>query len=210
MSNATAGKAVAIVFPAFTRSAAELSGFVAKLTDSGFDARAITLAPRALPTLYCYRRHLRAIANAICEDNPNRPIIVMGHSAGAAAATYVAQQLMSLESDIRGVVLIDGVDSPNHLIAKSLPLLDKVNVGAVLASPSPCNRHGLLGRQLATYPLVRVMHVPGAGHGDIEGNESPVYRRVCGDRQDPQTMAEFQNAVIGMAQQMFGWESKAS
>ena len=209
MSSASVDTVVAIVFPAFTRSARDLSGFVAKLTNVGFDARAITLAPRALPTLYCYRRHLRAVANSICEANPDRPIIMMGHSAGAAAATYVAQQLMSLGGDIRGVVLIDGVDSPNHLIAKSLPRLDRVNIGAVLASPSPCNRQGLLGRYLAAYPQVRVIQVPGAGHGDIEGGTSSVYRRVCGDVQNPEAVSQFQNTVIDMAREMRSGEVQA-
>ena len=208
MSSASVDTVVAIVFPAFTRAARDLAGFVEKLADVGFDARAITLAPRVLPTHYCYRRHLRAVANSICDANPDRPIIMMGHSAGAAAATYVAQQLMSLGGDIRGVVLIDGVDSPNHLIAKSLPRLDRVNIGAVLTSPSPCNRQGLLGRYLAAYPQVRVIQVPGAGHGDIEGGTSSLYRRVCGDAQNPDTVMRFQSTVIDMAREMARGEAR--
>ena len=92
--------------------------------------------------------------------------------------------------------MIDGVDSPNHLIERSLPRLIDLRVSAVLAPPSPCNRQGLLNRRLADFPSVRAEVIAGAGHGDIEGAGITVYRRLCKDASDAETADRFLTAVI--------------
>ena len=65
------------------------------------------------------------------------PFVLVGHSAGAAAACFIARLLAEGEStSLNGLVLIDGVSSPNHLIRRSLPFLASTPVAAVLAPPS--------------------------------------------------------------------------
>lgn len=195
MSNAP----VAIVFPAFTRCAADLRGFTDELRNYGFEASAVTLAPKVFPVLYCVKSHLDSVADAIAEKYAHRSVVLLGHSAGAAAAVYVASVLRQGLVQIRGVVLIDGVDSPNRLIAKSLPLLEGCSIGAVLAPPSPCNRRGALQKFLTGFPRAHVAVIPGAGHGDIEGGDKKIYRLACGDRSDARAAENFTAAVISMA-----------
>lgn len=192
-------KPVAIVFPAFTRSATDLSEFAATLRNHGFEATAVTLAPKAFPVLYCVKSHLDSIAAKIAREYAHRSVVLLGHSAGASAAAYVASVLKGSLVDLRGVVFIDGVDSPNRLIATSMPSLEGISIGAVLASPSACNRKGVLQKFLADFPRVHVVVIPGAGHGDIEGGDKKIYRWACGDKSDAATAAKFTKAVISMA-----------
>lgn len=195
MSNAP----VAIVFPAFTRCAADLGGFTTELRTHGFEASAVTLAPKVFPVLYCVKSHLDAVAGEIAQKYAHRSVVLLGHSAGAAAAAYVASVLRKSLVQIRGVIFIDGVDSPNRLIAKSLPSLEGYSIGAVLAPPSPCNRRGALQKFLTGFPRADVAVIPGAGHGDIEGGDKKIYRLACGDRSDAVTAERFTTAVISMA-----------
>lgn len=194
-----ATKPVAIVFPAFTRSAADLSGFTSTLGSHGFEATALTLAPKVFPVLYCVKAHLDSIAAEIVQKYSHRRVVLLGHSAGASAATYLASVLSASPVQICGVVFIDGVDSPNRLIAKSLPSLESFPIGAVLAPPSPCNRKGALQKFLAGFPHVQVVVIPGAGHGDIEGGDKKIYRWACRDSSDAVTSKKFTAGVISMA-----------
>ena len=192
-------KPVAIVFPAFTRSATDLSEFAATLRNHGFEATAVTLAPKAFPVLYCVKSHLDSIAAEISRKYAHRSVVLLGHSAGASAAAYVASVLRGSLVELRGVVFIDGVDSPNRLIATSLPSLEGISIGAVLAPPSACNRKGALQKFLADFPRVHVVVIPGTGHGDIEGGDKKIYSWACGDNSDAATVAKFTKAVISMA-----------
>lgn len=83
--------------------------------------------------------------------------------------------------DIRGLVYVDGNDSPNHLIERAWPGLSNVQIRAVAAPPSPCNRHGRLTDFLEQHRPRSVVVVPGSGHGDVEMSGAQVYRRMCGD-----------------------------
>lgn len=156
------------------------------------------LAPRWMPVLYMQRSRLRGIARRLAL-RAQGPVVVAGHSAGAAAGTYLALQLARMGVDVRGLVLIDGVDSPNHLIASTMPTLREVprlRIEAVLAPASPCNRQGALAAALAHEPGIHVSVVPGAGHGDIEGGGSAVYQRACGDRGDEAAARRMLDAVV--------------
>ena len=186
----------AVLCPGFTRQPSDLGLFATECEVRGWAVLAQSLAPRGLPFLYMVPSRLRRIARTIALDSQNVPLVLVGHSAGASAACYLTEHLVALGSDVRGVVLADGVDSPNHLIRRSLPALRDVRVAAVLAPPSPCNRHGLLERSLAAYPWVRTEVVAGAGHGDIEGDGIGVYRRMCKDLSTPEIAREFRGAVL--------------
>lgn len=186
----------AVLFPGFTRQPSDVALFATECEECGWTVLAQSLAPRGLPFLYMVPSRLRRIARTIALDSPNVPLVLVGHSAGASAACYLAERLIELGSGVRGVVLVDGVDSPNHLIRRSLPGLRARRVAAVLAPPSPCNKGGLLERSLASYPWVRREVVAGAGHGDIEGDGIGIYRRMCKDTSTPEVAREFRRAVL--------------
>lgn len=179
----------------FTRGPWHLDRLARAVNAAGLACVRPALAPRWMPALYMSRSHLRGIARRLVDRGITSAILV-GHSAGAAAACYLAEYLGRIGVEIRGVVLVDGVDSPNHLLASSLPALRDVPVSAVLAPPSPCNRNGALQRYLTDHPSVNVTVVSGAGHGDIEGAGIAVYRRACGDRSDDDTADEVMRTVV--------------
>lgn len=81
-----------------------------------------------------------------------------------------------------GIVLVDGVDSVTSLIRRSLPVLADVPMTALVADPSPCNRHGALARYLDRERPGVTVRMPGTSHGDIEGQDHAVYRLACGER----------------------------
>lgn len=179
-------RATVVALHGFTRSPRHLDRLARTVNAAGLPCVRPALAPRWMPALYMSRSHLRGIARRLVDGGITSAVLV-GHSAGASAACYLAEYLRRIGVEVRGVVLVDGVDSPNHLIASSLPTLDDVPVRAVLAPPSPCNRNGALERYLTDHPSVHVTVVAGAGHGDIEGAGIPVYRRACADTSDDDT-----------------------
>ncbi len=187
---------------AFTRSPAHLSRLAEACRSAGLGWVAPSLAPRWLPTRYMNRRRLERLSARLAGALPGQPLVVVGHSAGAAAGCYLATALLRRGVQVCGVVLVDGVDSPNHLIERSLPGLEQVPIAAVLAPPSRCNRDGALARLLAGRPRIRVTLVEGAGHGDIEGAGIAAYRRWCGDTSDDRLAEVTLTAVMGAVEEM--------
>lgn len=184
-----------IVLPGFSRRARDVGVFVEECSGYGWDVQALTLAPPVLAPLYMSTRRLRRIARTVAEQCADKPIVLVGHSAGAAAGCFLARELAIGGSDVQGIVMADGVDSPNHLIAHTLPDLEDLRVSAVLAPPSRCNRQGGLARLLSTFPWVRVSLVDGAGHGNFEGVDAAIYRRVCRDRSTADVALGFRQRV---------------
>lgn len=184
-----------VALPGFTRSPRHLERLAQAVNAAGLPCVRPSLAPRWLPVLYMSRPRLQRLAQRLVDAGVGS-VVIAGHSAGAAAAGYLAVCLQRLGIEVRGLVLIDGVDSPNHLLSTSLPLLGDVPVAAVLAPPSPCNRHGSLARMLRDYPQVDVAVIDGAGHGDIEGAGLNVYRRACGDHSDVETADRVLGTVV--------------
>ncbi|MBI1350691.1 MAG: hypothetical protein GC156_06190 [Actinomycetales bacterium] len=188
-----------VALPGFTRGPRNLDAFASECAAAGLACVRPSLAPRWIPVLYMVPSRLRRMATSL-GGRLTGPVIVAGHSAGAAAGSYLAARVRQADVDLRGLVLIDGVDSPNRLIAKSLPALEGLRVAAVVAPPSPCNRHGALDSSLAQFPWVRRWFVPGAGHGDIEGAGLHIYRRACGDTSDEATANRFRASVMEAVQ----------
>lgn len=187
---------IVIALPGFTRQPRHLRRMAAACERRGWVTLTPSLAPRWWPTRYMNRAHLRHLANGLADHAEGGPVVIAGHSAGASAGTYLAKVLRDLAIDVRGLVLIDGVDSPNHLIARTLPALQDLRIAAVIAPPSPCNRSGRLAQSLTSFPEVRVDLIDGAGHGDIEGPGIAVYRRACKDTSDEATAQRFIDAVL--------------
>ena len=156
-----------------------------------------TVAPRWLPILMNDRRHLDRLARSlIASDRLAGPVVIVGHSAGAASGTWIAPRLIDAGIEVRGLVYVDGNDSPNHLIERAWKDVTRVPIRAVMAPPNPCNRQGRLTSFLRARRPGSVLVVPGAGHGDIEMTGAAVYRRACADRSGPTQWAAVQDAVL--------------
>jgi hypothetical protein len=193
-----------IVFPGFTRTSSHLTLFIRELEQRHFEAVAITIASRLLPFMYMSKPHLRRVSVEIARKYSGREIVLIGHSAGAASATYIAHELQLMGIEITGLIFADGVDSPNHLISTYLPGLGKTEIAAILAPPSPCNRNGLLAKNLYSYPDIDMQIIPDAGHGDIEGAGISIYRKICKDQSSKTIAWNFREAIIRALEKISG------
>jgi pimeloyl-ACP methyl ester carboxylesterase len=103
------------------------------------------------------------------------PVVLIGHSAGAAAAGHLATRL----TQVRGLVFVDGNESPTRLLSNAWPHIAHLPMIAICAPPNRCNRGGRFARWAQEQGIPGCV-VPGMGHGDIEGVERGIYRWACG------------------------------
>lgn len=158
-----------------------------------------------MPVLMNDRRHLRKVAHRLVDSGRLRGgVVIVGHSAGAAAGTWMTPGLIEAGVDVRGLIYVDGNDSPNRLIEKAWPLIGQLPVRAIMAPPSPCNRQGRLADFVECERPGSVEVIDGAGHGDIEMLGAGVYRRTCGDDSDPQTWRAVHAAILGAVRDLLG------
>lgn len=190
------GPPVVVLLHGFTREPRHLSGLAEACGQHGWTTVRPALAPPWLPVLMNSAGHLNRVADRLDARLADRAVIVVGHSAGAAAGAWLAARWAGRGREVRGLVLVDGNDSPNHLLERAWPGLEGVPVRAVLAPPGPCNRDGRLELFLAEHrPGVAVV-VPGSGHGDIEGSPSAVYRWACRDDSDAAVRSLVRDEVL--------------
>lgn len=181
----------------FTRTPRHLAAFSEACQRRGWNCLRPALAPRFWPVLMNSRRHLGEVADRLIDSGHLAgAVVIVGHSAGAAAASWMAPRLVDSGVDVLGLVYVDGNDSPNHLIEKAWPRLESLPVRAVMAPPNPCNRDGRLIRFLERERPGSVQVIDGAGHGDIEMQGANVYRRVCGDISGVTEWRAVQGAVL--------------
>ncbi len=158
----------------------------------------------ALPGFTRTPRHLQYLASA-CESAGIR-CLRPKLTPRWLPLPYMSRRLLAEGEStcLNGLVLIDGVDSPNHLIRRSLPFLASTPVAAVLAPPSRCNRNGQLQHMLTSMPWISVEVIDGSGHGDIEGGGVAIYRRICGEESSTETAALQLRAVMHHIETMRG------
>ncbi len=181
----------------FTRGPQHLAAFSDACQRRGWNCLRPAVAPRWMPVLMNSRRHLDHLADRLAHSGRLAgPVVIVGHSAGAASGTWMTPRLVSAGVDVRGLVYVDGNDSPNHLIEKAWRGVSNIPIRAVMAPPSPCNRDGQLTGYLQLHRPGSVKVVAGSGHGDIEMSESAMYRRMCGDRSGAQEWSAVQVAVL--------------
>ena len=191
----------------FTRGPEHLQTLAERFTSEGLTVirpRLGVLSPR---TAMSRTSALDPIAREIrqSEVEPGLPWVVVGHSAGAAAGTWLGAELMESGVGIRGLVFADGVESPSRLIARVWPRVSHLPVFDVSAEPSRCNRQGGLVDWLEPRCCgVFGVHVPGSGHGDVEGAPLALYRWACGDRSSQATRELVLGLIVGRALSMLG------
>ena len=182
-------RGTAVLLHGFGRRPHHLDDMAARI--AGVGARVVRPALSAWwwPTCTNNTRYLDRIADAVAVSSASGPVVVLGHSAGAAAGAWVAARLVEQGRDVRALVLIDGVESPVRSIARSWSRLRGVPVLAICGDPGPCNRRGALGewlreRSAVGDPMVRFERLVGMGHGDVEGVGLGIYVRLCRDDPD--------------------------
>lgn len=172
---------VVVALHGFTRGPEHLNALAGACAERGWASVRPRLAPSWAPVLMNSRRHLCIVAERLAPRLSGHPVVVVGHSAGAAAGSWLAARWAAEGLDLRGIVMVDGNDSPNGLIMASWPALEGLGVRGVLAPPGPCNRDGRLQRFLDEKRPGSTVVIPGSGHGDIEQDDSAVYRWACRD-----------------------------
>lgn len=198
---------VIVLLHGFTRGPEHLAVLADACRGEGWATVRPRLAPRALPTLMNSARHLDRVAVRLEPRLAGRSVVVVGHSAGAAAGAWLAARWAGAGRRVRGLVLVDGNDSPTRLLERAWPDLDTVPVRAVLAPPGPCNRGGRLERFLGEHRPGVTEVIPGSGHGDIEGVPSSVYRWACGDDASPEVRDRVLRAVVAAVADLAGGRS---
>lgn len=185
-----------VLLHGFARSPRDLDDLAERFGRSGALVQVPHLSAWWWPNSTNNTRHLDRCADEIAKSAPAGPIVIVGHSAGAAAGAWIAGRLVEgvteVAGQVTGLVLVDGVESPIGAIRRSWRLLDSVPITAVVGRPSRCNRHGALGRWLEAQSAdgaanLQIVRMPDLGHGDIEGAGRSIYVRLCGD--DPSAPA---------------------
>ena len=134
--------------------------------------------------------YLTKVATRLRNGLPDGPLAIVGHSAGAAAGSWLAAMFAEMGRDVRVLVMVDGVESPTGLMRRSWPQLGDVPVRALCAPPSRCNRQGALEAWLTGQSGDVVCQVlPGMGHGDIEGEPGRIYALACREQSSLQVRA---------------------
>lgn len=186
----SAPSATVIAMHGFTRAPIHLTALAHACATAGLACIRPALAPRWAPVLMARPTHLDDAADGLIgnlETLPS-PVVVVGHSAGAAAACWIAARWsrqstgpddLTAGPRVAGIVLVDGVEAVTGLIRRSLPDLADVPMTALTADPGPCNRHGALARFLEEARPGVVVRLPGSCHGDIEGEDRAIYRLAC-------------------------------
>lgn len=174
----------------FTRSPQHLQATASRMLGLGARVMLPSLSAWWWPRNFNNTRYLTRLARTVA--HAGEPLVVVGHSAGAAAGAWVAGQLSLMGAPVSALVFVDGVESPAGSIRRSWDGLSLVPVTALFGEPSRCNRQRALAAWLVAHPRrtgapVEIIDVPGMGHGDIEGpSRDPlgrsVYTRMCGDR----------------------------
>lgn len=186
-----------IAIHGFTRGPHHLAAFAEACQQRKWSCVRPAAAPRWMPILMNNRRHLGSVARRLASsDHLLGDVIVVGHSAGAAAGSWMTPVLVDAGVNVRGLVYVDGNDSPNHLIQRAWPRLTAVPIRAVQAPPSPCNRQGQLASFLEQRRPGSVVVIPESGHGDIEMIGASVYRRTCKDSSGPEQWAQVLHATL--------------
>lgn len=179
---------VVALFAGFTRPHTALNSLAISLRDAGFATEQPEICRRWWPLDYLSEHRQRMVAMRLRTGHPRAVFILVGHSAGAAAACGVAR---FLGSAVRGIVSVDGVDSPTRSIRSTLSNLSAPFV-ALCGASSSCNRHGALCRELSGRPGVQVLDCSWMPHGAVEPPGTVLYERVCGGQV---TLAQHERAI---------------
>jgi hypothetical protein len=151
------------------------------LSDAGAIVAGIAeaLAERAGGALLVSAREAGMEADSLPAD-----LVLVGHSAGGAAMTGVAAELVGADAAgaLRLLLLLDPVESRGGMMAASLPTLDAVEVLAVAGEPGPCNADASGPAALAAARhAFHGVRIEGGCHCDPEGDSTNLAcTLVCG------------------------------
>lgn len=177
---------IVVALHGFTRAPAHLDRLAKGCTRAGLACVRPTLAPILDPMRIGRPRSIERIADRLAHaiQDFERPVVLLGHSAGAASACWIARtwKQAGVDLTVAGLVLVDGVDGVSRLIERSIEEVEGLPMTALTADPGPCNRHGALARFLDLERPGVTVRIVGASHGDIEGESRWIYRLACRER----------------------------
>ena len=189
----------AVLLHAFTRGPQHLRVLSSTLTRRGVATVRPSLSAWDWRHGINNSRYLTSVADRISRGLPGGPVVVVGHSAGAAAGAWIAAELLARAVPVRRLVMVDGVESPAHLIRRAWPRLEPVDIVDVCAPPSRCNREGELAAWLSSQERdARLVMIEGSGHGDIEVAPSAIYSWACGDDSTDETKQRVLHTVVDL------------
>ncbi len=179
----------------FARTRHRMADLAASLGAAGFvvlttGLRSFDRYARTVQRLADNRAFLAELAVALRTAAPpvptsaGDPFLVVGHSAGAEAAAFVAARL-ARRAPVAGAVLLDPVRSlRGHNLPVALRTLASANVPVrlVAAPPSICNAHGSgVACARTILPGFLGVEVRQGSHADAEGRSSDrLAQLVCG------------------------------
>lgn len=202
----------AVLLHGFSRSPERLADIATMCRSLGAEVVAPHLSAWWWPTSTNNTRHLSRLAHIVAEDACG-PIVVIGHSAGGAAAAWITAELERAAAEVGMLLLVDPVESPVRSIRRSWSALERVPITAIIGAPSPCNRQGAFSRWLSEQqhvrvPALEVVNLPTMGHGDIEGAAMGVYVRLCGDDPAAPARSELLDIVRQAVERGLGADAK--
>lgn len=193
-------RATVIAMHGFTRSGAHLQRLADSLVAEDLTVLRPTLRSLWWPRSMNRRTVIDELARHVGALLGEESVAVVGHSAGAAAGACLAARLLDNGVKVRGLVFVDGVESPTHHIANAWSSIASSRVRVVAAPPSACNRHGELVRWLTPRMVGDFgVEIAGSGHGDIEGEAHSIYRLACRATGDAHTRARVLDHVVADA-----------
>lgn len=138
-----------------------------------------------------------ALARVIRPIIGDLDVVIVGHSAGAAAGARLAAALLTSGASVRGLVFADGVENPTRHIEHAWPTVGALPVRMVAAPASACNREGALTHWLGSrLDGVFGVLIADSGHGDVEGEPHLVYRVACRAHSTATTRARVIDHVV--------------
>lgn len=186
----------AIVVHGFTRRGRDLDALAERLGQRGISTVAPDVGSFYWPRSTNNASYLDQVAARIA-DVVTGPCVLVGHSAGAAAAAHLATGL----AQVRGIVFVDGNESPTKLLERAWPRIQQVPMVAICAPPNRCNRSGRFAGWAQAHGIPGCV-IPGMGHGDIEGADRWMYRLACGSPGTAQTRALTLQVVTDAAEHL--------
>jgi pimeloyl-ACP methyl ester carboxylesterase len=134
---------------------------------------------------------LAALVRDQLEKEPDRPIYLVGHSAGAGMVLLAAEMLPP--GSLERIVLLSAAVSPRYDLRPALT----ATRGEIVSFNSTCDRF-ILGWGTSTFGTVDRFYEPAAGmHGfltpaDLSEDDQQLYRRLVQVQWRPHKLLEFQ------------------
>lgn len=174
--------ATLLVRPGFTRRCEHLAGTLRALArDTLWQVQCLQPEPGDGAGLADLAHHLAA---------QRQPLLLAGHSAGAAWAAALAAEAVRAGAPVAGLLMLDPVPAAGFDAALATLVAHAVPLRAWVAPRQACNAQGAARALLAARGATPVEAPPGATHADAEGEDTDALAAwACGPPQSAPVQA---------------------